>query len=240
MGSLFPTTQWTNIFDARAGAAAPAEQRQALERLIAIYWKPIHFLIRRRGHDPEAAKDLTQGFFATFLERDFLRYVDRARGKFRIFLRVALDHYLADERDRAQAHKRGGQSLQVHLDFAEAEQELAAEPAANDPDRAFVRQWATAVIKRAQDTLRTGERLAGRLAEFEILAPRITDPDSETTPYRSLAARLGLSETDVNNRLHRLRKLYRIAIWNELRTTTKTEVETHEELRALFSAFGEE
>jgi len=234
MGGLFPTTQWTDILDART--IGPEEQRRVLERLIGIYWKPIHFLIRRREHDPEAAKDLTQGFFAAFLERDFLRYVDRARGKFRIFLRVALDHYLADERDRSLAHKRGGRALQVHLDFDEAELELQNEPASSDPDRMFARQWALTVIKRAQNTIREEEQAAGRLDEFEVLAARITEAESEGTTYRQLALRLGLSESDVNNRLHRLRKLYRAAIWNELRATTKSDVEAQEELHALFSA----
>lgn len=210
-----------------------------LERLIASYWKPIHFLVRRSEADPEAAKDLTQGFFAAFLERDFLRYVDRSRGKFRIFMRVALDHYLADERDRSRAHKRGGGALQVNLDFDEAELELQGEPTSIDPERMFARQWARAVIKRAQDTLREQERAAGRLAEFEVLGSRITEAETEGTTYRQLAARLGLSETDVNNRLHRLRKLYRAALWNELRATTKSDVEAQEELRALFSAVGE-
>jgi RNA polymerase sigma factor (sigma-70 family) len=237
MGALFPTTQWTDILEARA--SDPEEQRRALERLIAVYWKPIHFLVRRRGHDREAAKDLTQGFFAAFLERDFVSYVDRGRGKFRFFLRVALDHYLADERKHRLAHKRGGQALQVALDFEEAEQELLSEPASIDPDRLFARKWAMAVMKRAQDTLREGEQAAGRVTEFEVLAARITSTDPEGATYKDLASQLGLSESDVNNRLHRLRKRYREAIWNELRTTTRNDREAQEELHALFSALGE-
>lgn len=236
-GRLFPTTQWTDILDARA--TDPEQQRQALERLITLYWKPIHFLVRRRGNDPDAAKDLTQGFFATFLERDFVRYVDRARGKFRIFLRVALDHYLADERKHRLAHKRGGHALRVALDFDAAELELASEPATSDPNRVFERKWALAVLQHARDTLRATEQAAGRLTELDVLAPRLTGASSKGPTYKDLAAQLGLSEADVNNRLHRLRKRYREAIWTELRAVTRSDREAQEELRALFSALEE-
>jgi RNA polymerase sigma factor (sigma-70 family) len=231
---MFPTTHWTDIVEARA--TDPDQQRQAMERLIALYWKPIHFLVRRRGHDPEAAKDLTQGFFAAFLERDFLQYVDPGRGKFRIFMRVAVDHYLADERKHQLAHKRGGQALQMTLDFDQAEQELESEPATSDPNRLFARKWGMTVMRQAQASLREAERAAGRLDEFEALAPRLT----EGCTYKHLAAQLGLSESDVNNRLHRLRKRFREAIWSELRAITRSEREAQEELHALFSALGGE
>jgi RNA polymerase sigma-70 factor (ECF subfamily) len=45
------------------------------------YWYPLYAFIRRRDHDPEAARDLTQEFFARLLEADFLAGLDRAKGK---------------------------------------------------------------------------------------------------------------------------------------------------------------
>jgi RNA polymerase sigma-70 factor (ECF subfamily) len=231
----FPSTQWTDILDARGGDTA--RRREALERLVETYWKPVYFLVRRRGHDAEAAKDFTQGFFTAFIEKDFLKYVDRGRGKFRIFLRTALEHYLADERDRALALKRGGTALHVSLDFAEAEVELAATAADEDPDRLFARKWAVAVMKRALDVLRADYAAAGRAVEFEVLAARLVESAGPEPSYEELARRLGVSETDVNNRLHRLRRLYRDAIWNELRAATESDAQAEDELAGLFTAW---
>ena len=66
----FQPTAWTVIRSAVDGS------RDALDQLIAVYWKPAYFFIRRRGHDVESAKDLTQGFFGSLLERDFFARVD--------------------------------------------------------------------------------------------------------------------------------------------------------------------
>ena len=40
---------------------------------VPAYWYPLYAFIRRKGHDPEHAADLTQEFFARLLEKDYLR-----------------------------------------------------------------------------------------------------------------------------------------------------------------------
>lgn len=233
----FPSTQWTDVRDARGGGEQ-GQRREAMGRLVESYWKPAYLFVRRRGYDAEAARDLTQSFFTAFLERDFLRYVDRTRGKFRVFLRTALDHHLADERDRERAQKRGGGVRHLSLDFLQAERELEAAADRNElPDRIFRRKRAVAVVERGLEALRESYELSGRLREFEVLAPRLVEPARGGPTYAELAARLGLTELDVNNRLHRMRKLYRNAIWAELRALTASEGQAHEELRELFAAF---
>lgn len=234
-GRQFLSTHWSHVFDARQGAVP--ERRAALERLTQTYWKPIYFLIRRRGHPVETAKDLTQGFFAAFLERDFLQYVDQGRGRFRFFLRVTLDHYLADEHDRASAEKRGGGRALVPLDFAEAEEEVREGGASDeDPDRYFRRKWAIAVMKEALEAVRKGYIATNRAGEFDLLLPYVTGGADEGRA--SGAARLGISETDFDNRLRRVRKLYRDAILGEIRSGTESETDAQEELRDLFSSLG--
>ena len=93
---------------ARQGDPARTEARTALAELCRAYWYPLYAFIRRRGHDPEAAQDLTQEFFARLLEADFLAGVDRSKGKFRAFLLAACTHFLANQRDFLRAQKRGG------------------------------------------------------------------------------------------------------------------------------------
>jgi RNA polymerase sigma-70 factor (ECF subfamily) len=51
--------------------------------------------VRSRGLDQESAKDLTQGFFARLLERNYLAQVQREKGRFRSFLLASLKHFLS-------------------------------------------------------------------------------------------------------------------------------------------------
>src|SRR4051812_26788366 len=91
----FATTRWSLILAARA-EDAPAV-REALSALCAAYWYPLYAYVRRCGHAPEDALDLTQEFFARLLERDFLAAADPARGRFRSFLLTCCKHFLAND-----------------------------------------------------------------------------------------------------------------------------------------------
>jgi len=232
----FRPTLWTVVL--RAKDASAPDRREALERLFQTYWKPVYFLIRR-SHDAEAAQDITQGFFTAFLEKDYLKSVEREKGKFRTFLCVALRHYMADENDRARAQKRGGGRAPISLDFARAETEISRVPAAkDDPDKVFQRQWALEVIKRSLQALRAEFLASDRLAEFEAISLYLSAGGKEAPSHAELAKRLGISESDVNNRVHRLRQRYRELILEEVRSYSGNEEEAQQELRDLFAAFA--
>jgi RNA polymerase sigma-70 factor (ECF subfamily) len=64
---------------------------------------------------------LTQSFFARLLERDILSRASPQRGRFRSFLLTTLQHFLADEHDRAVARKRGAGQPLISLDELDAE-----------------------------------------------------------------------------------------------------------------------
>lgn len=232
----FRPTLWTMVLRAKDPDAP--DRREALERLFQTYWKPLYFHIRRT-HDAEAAQDITQGFFATFLEKDYLKTVEREKGKFRTFLCVALRHYIADENDRARAKKRGGGRAPLSLDFARAETEISRIPAAkDDPEKVFQRQWALEVIKRSLQALRAEFLASDRLAEFEAISLYLSAGGKEAPSHADLAKRLGIAESDVNNRVHRLRHRYRELILEEVRSYSDSEEEARQELRDLFSAFA--
>src|SRR5579859_4914550 len=105
-GGVFATTHWTAVLS--AGSGQPERAQQALEELCRTYWYPLYAYARRHGHSREDAQDLTQGFFARLLEKNFLEGVTAERGKFRAFLLAALKGFMANEWDRARALKRGG------------------------------------------------------------------------------------------------------------------------------------
>ncbi len=233
----FQSTLWTVVLAAKYPSSP--DRREALQKLIETYWKPVYLFIRRRGNDREASKDLAQGFFAALLERQFLQYVQRDRGKFRTFLLTALEHFMADEHDRAQALKRGGGRSAFSLDFASAEGEVGSEPAAPDSlDRGFRRDWALKVMSQALQAVKREFAESGRAQEFEALRLHLSFAAKEAPSYAEVASALGVGEGDVRNRIHRTRARYREAILGVIRSYTETDDDAREELRDLMAAFA--
>lgn len=233
----FQSTLWTLVLAAKDPAAP--DRQQALQRLIETYWKPVYWFIRRRGNDREQSKDLAQGFFTALLERNFLQYVQRDRGKFRTFLLTALEHFLADEHDRAQALKRGGGRSAFSLDFASAETEMGRDPASPQSlDRGFRRDWAMKVMSQALETVKDDFRESGRSGEFEALRLHLLFTAKEAPSYEEVARKLGVSEADVRNRIHRTRARYKEAILEVIRSYTETDLDAREELQDLLGAFA--
>src|SRR5688500_18214296 len=123
---LFSTTHWTVVV--AAGQAPSLEADAALAQLCRTYWYPLYAFVRRKGHNPEEAQDLTQAFFARLLEKNYVAQADRDRGRFRTYLLTALTHFLADESDKAHRQKRGGGREMIPFDAASAEAGYRAEP----------------------------------------------------------------------------------------------------------------
>lgn len=234
-GRAFQSTLWTVVLAAKDPASR--ERQQALQRLISTYWKPVYLFIRRKGNDVETAKDLAQGFFTALLERNFLQYVQRDRGRFRTFLLTALEHFLADEHDRALALKRGGGRQAVSIDFAAAEAVMKS-PSADAPDRMFRRDWALRVMAQALDALKADFAARGKLDEFNALRFHLSDGTRGAPSGAELAKTLGTSEADVRKRIHRARADYKEAILRVIRDYTETEDDAREELSELLGAFS--
>ena len=157
-GAAFVTTHWSVVLSARGRSAAADE---ALEKLCRSYWRPLYAFVRRQGHSPEEAQDLTQGFFALLLERTDLDNVRKEKGRLRSCLLTSLKHFLTNERLRAMAIKRGeGQQLipveelyeHHRLDF-ESARTLTA-------DEIYERRWALTVLEQVLTQL--GDELPRR------------------------------------------------------------------------------
>jgi RNA polymerase sigma-70 factor (ECF subfamily) len=233
--SHFATTHWSLVLAARDRAEPGAAD--ALASLCALYWYPLYAYVRRRGHDADAAHDLTQEFFARLLEKDFLAAVDRGKGKFRSFLLAACNHFLANEHDRARARKRGGGRPLLSLDAADAEGRYRAEPAGGlTPEKLFERRWALALLQQVMARLRAEfeARDKGRL--FDHLRGFLV---GEKGPgYRQTANELGMTEGAVKVAVHRLRQRYRELLHEEIGRTVTGPEQVEEEVRDLFRALG--
>src|SRR5688572_24580619 len=114
----FQTTRWSMVLD--AGESGHAESSRALAELCQIYWPPLYAYLRRNRIERNDAEDLVQGFFALLLSRQDLASVTPERGRFRSFLLASLKHFLANERERANAQKRGGGQTVLSLNFEAA------------------------------------------------------------------------------------------------------------------------
>src|SRR5947207_2396956 len=183
---VFATTHWSVVL--AAGQKDSPHTAAALEKLCRVYWYPLYAYVRRRGSSPEDAQDLTQSFFARLLERELLSRASPQRGRFRSFLLTALQNFLADEHDRAVAHKRGAGQPLISLDALDGEARYALEPADEvSPDKLFERRWATTVLEQAWTCLEAEYVAEGKADLFREL--RRFNSAQETAPGYAEAAR---------------------------------------------------
>ncbi len=232
----FNTTHWSVVL--LAGETHAPQADVALEKLCRTYWPPLYAYVRRKGHSPHDAQDLTQEFFARLLEKEYLKLADPERGRFRSFLLKSLQHFLVNEWGRAQALKRGGGHQLVPLDDVAAERIYQAQP--DDqlaPESFYDKRWAMTLLEQAMERLGTDYSLAGKQELFgHLKAHLLTEGSAET--YRQLAGPLGLSEGAVKVAMHRLRQRFRDAVRAEVAQTVATPAEVDEELRCLMAAMG--
>jgi RNA polymerase sigma factor (sigma-70 family) len=232
-GAAFVTTHWSIVLTAQGESAAAQE---ALEKLCRIYWWPVYSFIRRQGAGPEEAEDLTQGFFAVLLERRDLQAVRRENGRLRSFFFASLKHFLAKERRRATAIKRGDGRRIIPLDELLARQRADLEPANElSADKIFERRWALTVLDRALARLEDEYRAGGNARLFERLKTLLTD-EPDRPSQGEIAYELGMTENAVNQASYRLRQRYRELVRDEIAQTVIAPTDTEDELRHLIAA----
>ena len=234
----FPTTRWSRV----VAAADPnsIEARRALGELCENYWYPIYALIRYQGRDADQASDLTQEYFARLLERGTLNAIDPRLGRFRAFLRVDCGYFLADERDRSLAKKRGGGSKPIPIDFRDAEGRYLVEPLDTaTPERIFDRAWAMTLLESAVEQIAREHRESGRERIFDQLHPVLIG-DPRALPYAEIAARLGKTEAAVQSAVARLRRRFREVVREHIASTLNNPGadDIEDELRSLFAALS--
>ena len=231
----FAETHWSLVLAARTTSP---EAAAALAGLCQAYWYPLYAFVRRQGHSPHDAQDLTQEFFARLLAKNYLADVDRAKGRFRSFLLAAMKNFLANEWDRARAQKRGGGDTVLSLDATAAESRYALEPADHaSADKLYDRRWALTLLDRAIGRLRDEFARDDKAALFDELKFALTG-DKADASHATVAARLGMTEGAVKVAAHRLRKRYRELLRAEIAETVATPAEVEEELRQLCAALG--
>jgi RNA polymerase sigma-70 factor (ECF subfamily) len=207
-----------------------------LAKLCEAYWPPVYAFVRRNGYDRDQAQDLTQAFFVTMLEKNYLGDADRERGRFRTFLLASIKHFLANEWDKEHALKRGGGQIAVPIDPIEAEAMCAPEVAEeHTPETLFVRGWALTLLGQVMSKQRSQWAGLGKLEYFDKLS-LLLDGDPQAIAYDALAAELGTSPGALRVAVHRMKRRYRELLRAELAETVSTPEEIDEEIRFLLAA----
>ena len=235
-GRDFRTTHWSVVL--MAGGQSSPQSAEALEQLCRNYWYPLYAYVRRRGYDPHTAQDLTQGFFERVLEKNYIGDADARRGRFRTFLLSSLNHYLANEWDKAHAQKRGGRGTFVPLDAVEAEERFRLEPNdARTPEQAFDRRWAETVLEAVLNRLRNEFDSGGKTGRFDALKGFLI-ASNEAASYTELARQLGVAETGARSAVSRVRRRFRELMRDQIANTVSRPEEIDEEIRYLFEALA--
>jgi RNA polymerase sigma-70 factor (ECF subfamily) len=232
----FVTTHWSVVLS--AGQNDSHRAGEALEKLCSAYWYPLYAHVRRRGHDAEAARDLTQGFFAETLAKGSIKSAEPSRGRFRTFLLAALDNYLHHQHRDSHNLKRGGGTELVSWDAHQAEQRFALEPSHNSsPDREFDRRWTLAILERVRARLRNELSLASKAELFDLLRPYLLG-DEDAVPYANIAAQLKMTVVAIKVTVHRLRKRYGELLRQEVAQTLVDPADADQEIRHLIAALS--
>ena len=229
--AAFATTHWSVVL--AAGHDSTPSAHAALDKLCRTYWYPLYAYVRRKGHCPEDAQDLTQDFFARFLAKKYFKLADPERGRFRAFLLTSLKHFMVHEWERSQAAKRGGGQPIISWDELAAESRYDLEPAsALSPEMLFDRRWALTLFERGLTQLKAEFVAAGKDGQFERLKGFLSSESSDGD-YAAAGAELGLTAKTVAVAVHRLRARYGELVRAEIAHTVSAAPEIDAELRYL-------
>lgn len=229
----FSTTRWSIVVGAQGSGDSA---RASLETLCRTYRPPVLAYIRSRGYRGDAAEDLTQSFFAKFLERNHYAGLDPARGRFRGYLLTAIQHFLINADAAANAVKRGRDARIESVDAGAATTEALAAQTPS-PEQAFDQAWALAVLDAAIQRLSEETAAAGKGRLFDLVRDFMAEPPAEDD-YARVASELGLRANTVAVAVHRLRQRLRELVREEVAETSADSDALDHELRQLRSALG--
>ncbi len=228
---VFATTHWSTVLT--AGNPASPLAAEALEKLCRAYWYPVYAFVRRQGHSPLDAQDLTQEFFYRLLKGGDLATVDPSRGRFRWFLLAALRHFLANEWHRHRALKRGGDRMILSFDTLSAEDRYRLEESHElTPDKLYERSWALSLLEQARERLRQEYAASGKAERFRVLEQFLPGEHADRT-YEEAGRQLGVTESAVKSEVHRLKKRYRALLRTGVAHTVPSPEEIDDEIRYL-------
>ncbi len=224
--SRLPETPWTLLRRARDGDEP--DRRAALDELLPLYYKPVRsFFGRVLRVDGQSLDDVTQDFFARFVEKEFVKSL-RHEKSFRAFVKVCCRrHWINWLEAKRRAGPRDAHVHGLHdrdgapLDLAAADGEL---------DELVDAEMLRITIDRALERLRETLTRQGKAVYLEVFLARTRFDDGPTRSYEAIAEQVGRSVYDVRNYLTHARKVFRRAL---LEVASQQSDRPRDELREL-------
>lgn len=234
----FATTHWTVVLNAKSDDSSHAAE--ALGKLCQTYWAPINAYIRRMGQSAADSEDLTQQFFARFLEKEHYKQASRDRGRFRSFLLTSVKNFLVNEWERASARKRGGGQANVSLDeeFSETGGQRVEAIDERTAEWIYEQRWALTLLAQVRARLEAQYAVEGKAERFTLVEQFLPGEESEMT-YAEASARLGIAEGTLKSDVHRLKRRYRELLREEIAHTVATPADIDTELRHLAAVLSQ-
>ena len=231
-GQAFLTTHWSVIEN--IGSSDEDRSRALIGSLLSKYWKPVYCYLRRKGHDNEQAKDLTQGFFhEVVLGRSLIQKADQSKGRFRSFLLIALNRYLITARTGQAAQKRIPKSKLVPLDITDLP-ELRQAASELTPEDSFNYTWVSALIEQVLAEVEAKCHEDGKTVHWHVFGDRVLDPIMENTEppsMKEICRKYAVeSEAKASNMMVTVKRRFQTALRNHLRGLVVSENQVDEEL----------
>jgi RNA polymerase sigma-70 factor (ECF subfamily) len=238
-GGAFLTTHWSLIQE--VGSSDEEENQALVGLLLNRYWKPVYCYLRRKGHNNEQAKDLTQGFFhEVVLGQHLIQKADAAKGRFRSLLLIALDRYLADVRERETAQKRGPKGQFVSIDVVELP-EIPQSIAGSAPERTFNYAWVSALLEQVLQEVERKCREDGKDVHWDIFCERVLHPimDRGNPPsLKEIVAKYGISdESKASNMIVTIKRRLQAVLKQYLRESVTSDEYVKGELEQIRQFF---
>jgi len=232
VGKAFLTTHWSIIEN--VSSSDDDKNRALIGLLLSKYWKPVYCYLRRKGHDNEQAKDLTQGFFhEVVLGRSLIQKADQSKGRFRSFLLIALNRYLITARTGQAAQKRIPKSKLVPLsaidvpELRQATSELA-------PEDSFNYAWVSSLLEQVLAEVEANCHKDGRTVHWHVFHDRVLGPIMEKTEppsMKEICLKYAVeSEAKASNMMVTVKRRFQTALKSHLRSLVVSEDQVDEEL----------
>ena len=234
----FPTTAWSMVRAAQD--VDGSQQREAMNRWTAAYWRPVFYFIRARGYPLHRAEDLTQEFFLRFFERDWISRADQQRGRFRTFLLTILTRFLADQGKHRARRQETFDSQQVAISALLRDSDRSFEPPVHrTPEQIFMRQWAHSVLAQVQHSMESWCAARGRPDWYRMfLATYFPGPGRPKFTQDGLAEHLRVSRDQVRYGLKEVEQKFIEFLRAELADQVDSPDELDQEIRELRELLG--
>lgn len=209
------------------------QSQWALEELCRAYWYPIYAFLRRKGQSRDDAQELTQTFFLKVVEKGFFEKAEPERGRLRSFLLKSVQNHLTSARRKANSLSMKVFPALGEFDFESGETRYQSEASTTETaEQLFERKWALALLAGVLESLR--EELTEKFGSdhADLMVGQLNFAEDQAS-IAELSSQIGVSDTAMKARLHRMRQRYRELLRSAVASTLGPGEEVNDEIQRL-------